>query len=156
MKIYRETQTSWFLVIALAGITATCFLAYLGSWGDDPIEKSWEVVLIAVLLLTPLLIFYNMRTVVDNKCIFIRYGIGVVRKEIELKGVRDVSIVKVPWYWGFGIKYSRKGTLYSIGLTRAVKLDFGHGFTPVMIGSRNPEALAGAINERTGKGRVRQ
>ena len=147
-EIYTEKQSSALIIILFSAFIIFMTMAFIYGWGDNPITLPVYLVMVPIMLL-PMVMFYNMRTVVDQKYIYIIYGAGFIRKVMPLKDISDVAVTKVPWYNGAGIKYTRRGKLYSINFTSAVWLKVRAG-QAVMIGSKNPELLAGEIRKRIG------
>jgi hypothetical protein len=71
----------------------------------------------AILVLVYLL-FYGMKTEVNENSIRISYGIGLIRKTIKLVDVKSVSTVSNPWYYDRGIRLIANGWLYTSAVLR--------------------------------------
>ena len=120
--------------------------AYLKQWGEHPIPLAPYIILTGLFFIV-LLLFYKLKVEIYGREIRITYGIGLVRKTIRPEGIVSVSIVKLPWYVGAGIRMLPDGMLYSLQTRTAVRLDYrgdGAGKT-VFIGTPEPEELKRAL-----------
>jgi hypothetical protein len=91
---------------------------------------------------------YGLTTTVDQKKIQLTFGIGLIRKRIEIKSIEAVKIVKSPWYFGWGIRFFPGGVLYNVGGLVGVELTLKGTERVVRIGSRNQVRLRDEILKR--------
>ena len=145
MVIYQEKQISW-LTILLVALTIGLMTVAFFHEENDSITLPWYIFLLVIFVLTILQTF-QMKTTVDSDRISIIYGIGWIRKNISLKDISEISLVRGKWREGAGIRYLIGGTLYSINFTNSVKLKFHHKLRFIRIGSKNPEQLQQAIQK---------
>jgi hypothetical protein len=68
----------------------------------------------------------------------------LIHRRILLDHVADVSVVRTPWYWGWGIRWTPWGWLWNVSGTRGVEVSFIDG-RRFRVGSDEPERLASAI-----------
>jgi hypothetical protein len=79
----------------------------------------------------------------------LRFGVGVVRKSIDLREVRSFQVVRNHWYYGWGIRLIPGGWLYNASGLGAVELSL-EGGRHVRVGTDEPEALARALSNALG------
>jgi hypothetical protein len=145
---YEKNQTGWVLVILFSLIILNLTIAYLKQSGSNPLPLNAFVALL-VLFLTAILIFYRLKIRVDNSGLHVIYGIGLVHVRINPEKVFDVRIVKSPWYYGLGIRFTPKGMLYNVQGLTAVRLSYLQGENKtVTIGSNDPERLKKVLEHK--------
>jgi len=135
---YTHTQIGYLMIVVVgAGIFLLCNFFYLH--GYQPVFIAVFIVLVVCLFLFAVL---NVR--VDSEEIKIRFGIGLIRKNFPLRDIESHSIVKNPWYYGWGIRRTPHGWLYNVSGFRAVELRMkdGKGYR---IGTNDPSGLYNAI-----------
>lgn len=103
---YKEVQFFWISIIpALLFLIFTIF-AYLYKFGTRPIPLFMTVITVVVFIII-ILLTYKMTIIIDNESIFISFGIGIIKKKIDISTVEHKSIKKtrIPWYYGMGVKF---------------------------------------------------
>lgn len=110
--IYQEKQ-SLRLILAIIFIIIITLFVWQGEIGYDKI--SFSVVLFFVLYVILVLNFYKLEIKVSQNDISAKFGIGVIIKSIKTEKIDIDTIEKVvvPWYYGIGIRYTKKGILYN-------------------------------------------
>jgi hypothetical protein len=147
---YEKNQPGWVLVILFSLIILNLTIAYLKQSGSNRLPLNAFVALL-VLFLTAILIFYRLKIRVDNNGLHVIYGIGLVHVKINPEKVFDVRIVKSPWYYGLGIRFTPKGMLYNVQGLTAVRLSYLQGKNKtVTIGSNDPERLKKVLEHKYG------
>ena len=88
----------------------------------------------------------SLTTEVTDDSIAAWFTCGLFRRRVALADVTQASVVTIPWYAGWGLRYSGGGWLYCVWGRQAGRLTLadGHAFT---IGSDEPELLQMAIEE---------
>lgn len=89
-----------------------------------------------------------MTVKVDDKKIYVKYGIGLIRKRILLDRIKSCKIVRNKWWHGFGIRYIGRGWLYNISGLNAVELEFKDNNRIIRIGTDEPTELCNAILQK--------
>jgi hypothetical protein len=143
---YRHTQIGW--VILGVGV-AIAFLAMprLPEAGTGVVGGPLLVVLAILFLL-----FSTLTVEVGRDAIRVRFGIGLIRKRIDLAEVRGWQAIRNPWYSGWGIRLlPGGGVLWNVSGYDAVELALADG-RRFRIGTDEPQALVSAI--ATGRGVV--
>jgi hypothetical protein len=139
MQPYRHTQKAsairWMLGVAVA------ILGWLAIRGG---EGSAVMLLVAAILLVTLILFASLTVEVTDTEVRLSFGLGVIRKSFQVDEIRDVSVVKNPWYYGWGIHMTPHGWLFNVAGPDAVELTFDSG-NKVRIGSDEPSRLMAAV-----------
>lgn len=139
---YRTKQTAnWIrllaLLLALTGLTLTATFGL----AKDPVAF---IGLLIVALSAVLFGFSSLHVYLSNNELRWHFGLKVFAGSARLDHVREVSIRRIAWYWGFGIRWTRHGWLWrSTGLNTVwIRLSNGK---QIGLGSDTPEELADAI-----------
>ncbi len=83
----------------------------------------------------------------DGDALRVRFGpVGVIRKSWPMSDIAAVTPVTNPWYFGFGIRHTPFGPLYTVHGRRAVEVLLLSGNT-FRIGTDEPEALTTAFEQ---------
>ena len=85
----------------------------------------------------------------------LQFGLGVIRKRFLLEEIRAYRVVKNPWYYGWGIKFTPRGWLFNVSGFSAIELEMTSGKT-YRIGTDDPEGLAIALGRALSHRRPRQ
>lgn len=152
MTPYRHRQVGWKLV---AGVTVGIVLAGWFVSSLSPATREAAPALVYALfgvLLVALLTFGALTVTVDDREIRVVFGIGLLRKTIELQDVVKCEIVGVRAFWGWGLHWTPGGWLYNVGGRDAVRLVLARE-KPVIVGTNDAPGLAAAIAARTGERR---
>lgn len=143
---YKKSQTGWIVIIIMAPIMLFLTYTYLKQWGDNPIPTI-PFILIMSLLIFCLLLFYKLTIRIEDRSIKIIYGIGIIKFSINIDILHEVTVIRTPWWYGYGIKITPKGMLYNIHGSKAVRLEYrreGKSKT-AMIGTPEPEKLKDSL-----------
>jgi hypothetical protein len=107
----------------------------------------WLVFALFALVVLGLLTYATLRVTVDARRIQARFGIGLVRKSIDLADIVRCDVVRTPSWWGWGLHWTPSGWLYNVSGRAAVRLQMASQ-RPVMIGTDEPDRLKAAIDAR--------
>jgi hypothetical protein len=147
---YDHTQTGWLMVNIMGLSIFIITLAYLNRWGSQPIPGWGFMVMVALFVLVTSL-FYKLRIRIDNEAIHIIYGIGLIHIRIRPERVDRVRVVRNPWYYGLGIRFTPRGMLYNIQGRDAVEIEYFRGISRrVCIGSDDSRNLKRFIERKYG------
>ena len=144
---YTERQISSVIIAILFGVILLSFVSYFNNWGDNPIDLSGLLIL-SLILVASLLLFFQMKTSIDNEQIRISFGIGVIKKRIAIKNIEKVTIVRNKWYSGFGIRMIKNGWLYNIKGLDAVELKMKSSKSIIRIGTADSQNLKREIDKK--------
>ncbi len=146
---YQETQTANWIISAMLSIIVFLILAYVFQWGDNPIPLSATIptVLIFVVLL---LLFFKLTITIDDTKIVASFGIGLIKKSIELEAlnIQTTEEIKTPWYFGIGMRVTKYGILYNTKPGMAIKLNYKNSEKAFLIGTDNFEEIKKVLLDR--------
>ncbi len=139
MKQYKHTQIGYFLLIVYS--IAVLFVGYLNIMTNfNPFAlASLIIVLIA------LGIFTRLTVTVDDQMIKVQFGLRIIRKAFRLNEIEVYRVVKNPWYYGWGIRFTPRGWLFNVSGFSAIELQMKNGKT-YRIGTDDPDNLAAALD----------
>ena len=132
----------------IVGSAAGFALALAVTWSLSAATLAavpWLVAALFGLLALGLLIYATLTVEVDAKQVCARFGVGFIRKSIDIADIVRCEIVRTPSWWGWGIHWTPAGWLYNVSGRAAVRLDM-RSQRPVMIGSDEAERLKAAID----------
>ena len=144
---YTERQIGWTVIVPVLGILVLLLIFYIKQWGNNPISYS-GILIISLLFIICLLLFFQMRTSVDNEKIRISYGIGLIKKTIDIHNIERIEIVRNKWYYGLGIRIIKNGWLYNIHGLNAIELKLKNSKSIIRIGTADNEKLKKEIESK--------
>jgi hypothetical protein len=100
----------------------------------------WFLLIFLVLIL----LFYKLTVTVTRQVLTVRFGIGLVKKSFELSEIEEISKIKYPVIYGYGIRRTPKGWLYNVSGKQAIELIMKNGKI-FWIGTDDPDNLERAI-----------
>jgi hypothetical protein len=144
---YRHRQVGWKLIVASAvGLILAGWLAAALSPATRAAAPGLLYGLFAVLAAAALL-FGALDVTVDDTQIRIVFGVGIVRKTIELADVVRCDLVPIKVLWGMGVHWTPSGWLYNVGGGAGVRIEMARERAAI-IGSDDAGGLAAAIATR--------
>jgi hypothetical protein len=142
--LYRRTQIAWPAVVPVA------FVGVLLTWTFVRMEFAVGLGIALVLLLVGLMLFATLTVTVTNDGLLASFGVGLVRKHVDFTDVVSFARVRNSWSNGWGIHAYPGGMLYNASGLSAVEFKLASG-RYVAIGTGDPDALATALRQATGK-----
>ena len=143
MTRYQHTQIGY-LLITLYSIVIL-FLGYVNIMTFHPLTLIGLIILLIVLG-----IFSRLTVTVDDQRIKVQFGLSIVRKSLLLKEIETHRVVKNPWYYGWGIRFTPRGWLFNVSGFSAIELQMKNGKL-YRIGTDDPINLAEALDENLNK-----
>jgi hypothetical protein len=140
---YRHTQVGTVILVSLA--IPALVLALALTAGAAPVSL---LPLLGVFLAC-MVLFGSLTVEVDRAAVSLWFGFRLIRRRFPLAEVRNVSVVRNPWYYGLGIRLLPRGWLYNVSGLDAVEIEMAGGRAH-RIGTDEPEALAAAIQRARG------
>jgi hypothetical protein len=143
--LYENTQRAWLtatgFVLGLATQTAA-----LASDVRAGRQRAWLRLLLVAFYATAMYAFSSLTVTVRRGEFTAAFASGILRRSIDLRDVESASVVTLPWYYGWGVRFTPHGLLYAVWGREAVRLEStgGKGFT---IGSPEPHLLRNAIEQ---------
>lgn len=118
------------------------FLAYMLMAS----KLNWILLTVFLLLVICLVFFATLTVEIRKNVLGISFGIGLIRKKFNLREVESCKIVKNPWYYGWGMRYTPHGWLFNVSGDKAVQLKMIGG-KKYRIGTDDPQGLLDAIQK---------
>ena len=147
MADHKEFTFGWLIFVLLVPIHLLMTYLYINDIGDRPMETNGYIIVTVTFVLIYLL-FYGLTTKITSDTITVSFGVGIIKKRVQLKRVKTVDTIKSPWYYGWGIRIIPNGTLYNISGTDGVELKFNDTNRIIRIGTRDSSALKKEIEKR--------
>jgi hypothetical protein len=96
-----------------------------------------------------LAIFATLTVAVDDRAITFEYYLGFPRMRFKIEKIAACRIVRNRWYYGWGIRYTPHGWLFSVSGLQAVEIEMKNG-KRYRIGTDDPVLLSRAIEQALG------
>ncbi len=123
MVLYKRTQ-SGIIITAILGVILIAILSVF-IWQADSKQIPWPVITtLALLFLFTLLSFYKLTITITKETIEAKFGIGIIKRVLNIKDINYESIekIKVPALYGIGIRLTPHGWLYNVSIGHAIKI----------------------------------
>ena len=122
VKTYEHTQVGYVIIagIVAAMVAIGVILANIGS--------NWIAIAVLVVLAVVLVLFHSLTVVIDGEELVVQFGPGTIRKRFKLNEIASCQAVRVPWYYGWGIRMTPQGMAFRVSGFDAVhvRLSTGH------------------------------
>ena len=141
---YRHSQIGTLIIVALV-IPIIIEIAVIFS--PAQIEKAGILILsfTAVVFLVCLILFYKLTVEIADGILRFWFGLGVIRKTINMDQIVKCQPIRISWWHGWGIHLTPNGWLYNVSGMWAVRIELKSG-KKMCIGTDEPETLAQVIN----------
>ena len=137
---YKHTQIGY-LLLTLYSI-AILFIGYFNIVTNfNPFALTGLIIILIVLGIVT-----RLTVTVDDQRIKIQFGLRIIRKSFPLKEIETYRVVKNPWYYGWGIRFTPRGWLFNVSGFSAIELQMKNG-KQYRIGTDEPDNLARALDE---------
>ena len=138
--IYKHTQIGYLFNIILS--ISLLILLFIGVvYEFTPI-----VLALFIFLLLSLVLFPSLTIEIDKTKLIIRFGLGIISKNINLENIRSCRVAKNPWYYGWRISLTPHGWLYNISGLSSVEILMKND-KRYSLGTDEPERLEYAIKQ---------
>ncbi|MDH7510093.1 MAG: hypothetical protein QHH04_03505 [Methanolinea sp.] len=136
---YEHTQAGY---LVIAAVTAVILIIIVSAIIFGPV---WVVLPVAIVMVLILAMFSTLTVSVRKDTLSLAFGpVRLFRRSWPLSGIATVTIVKNPWYYGWGIRWTPRGPLYNISGFYAVEVTLVSGKV-FRIGTDEPGELKRAI-----------
>lgn len=142
MKKFKEFQFAWWLVIAFI-VTLLLVTTPFKIQGDS----LNRLLVVSIVFITIAILFYGLKTEIDDHKIRLSFGIGLIRKTIRLDKIKTVTEVRNNWIYGWGVRFIPNGMLYNISGLKAVELTFYDSGRIIRIGTSDTKLLKNEIEK---------
>ncbi len=135
---YKHTQIGYLLLISYSA--AALFMVYLNVMVDfHPLACAGLIMVLIVLR-----VFSRLTVTIDDQIIKAEFGLRVIRKVFPLQEIEAYRVVRNPWYYGWGIRFTPRGWLFNVSGFSAIELQMKNG-KRYRIGTDDPENLARSL-----------
>ena len=137
---YEHTQVGYFIIVAIvaAMVAIGIILANKGS--------NWIAIAVLVVLAVIVVLFNNLTVVINEEELVVQFGPGIIRKRFKLNEIESCQAVRVPWYYGWGIRLTTQGMVFRVSGFDAVQVRLITG-KEYLIGTDVPQELEEAIGQ---------
>ena len=145
---YSRSQTGWIMMVIMPVLSLFMAFSYYYQWGDEPITETYAIIIISIFLLI-MLLFFKLTISISGKVVQAKFGIGLIKFNLKIDELHSAEIVRFPWWYGWGIRFTPQGMMYNIWGRNAVKMTFttkGKKKKSVLLGTDQPEELLKHIN----------
>lgn len=136
--MYRRTQFGT-LIVSLLGASILIPVLITIRTGSQPVLSAMIGLLCGALFL-----FHSLTVEITSDDLIVRFGPGLIRKRFSLQQIRDVAVVRNRWYYGWGIRFTPHGWLYTVSGLDAVQIRLENG-KQYRIGTNHPIELSRAL-----------
>jgi len=137
---YKHTQVGYLTITVMAAVMVLIGVV-LASAGIN-----WIAIGVLVVIAVVLVLFSSLTVVIGEDEVEVRFGPGPISKRFKLNEVESCQVVKNHWYYGWGIRLTPHGVLYSVSGFDAVEIKLRTG-KKVRIGTDVPQQLEEAIRQ---------
>ncbi|MFK7846182.1 MAG: hypothetical protein AB8G77_12855 [Rhodothermales bacterium] len=140
--IYRHTQigyTSLALIFPL--LLGVLFVLFFGE-PALPMKIVFSIITIPCLLIS--LFLYGLTITVDNQYLSWHFGLKSFSKKIKLENIKGVEVVDDTKAFGYGMRFTQRGTLYNVSGKRAVAIRLETPWKKdkeILLGTDRPDEL---------------
>jgi len=138
MNAYKHTQVGVFLIISYSAVILLLGILFIVT-DFNPIALVGLTIMLIVLGL-----FATLTVQIGAQKIRIHFGFGLVRKDFLIKEIVGYRVVENPWTYGWGIRFTPRGWLYSVSGFSAIELQMKSGKF-YRIGTDDPSGFARAL-----------
>lgn len=141
MPGYHHTQVGW----QVYGVCVPLICTFLYAGG---VQDAQTYGLVLTITAVAFLLFGWLTVGIGERLLFIKFGIGLIRRSISLNTIRGIAPITNRWWYGWGIRFTPHGMLYNVAGFRAVELLLDDG-RRVRIGTDEPDTLVRALQNAT-------
>jgi hypothetical protein len=143
IKRYEHTQFGYFITIAIvaAMVAVGIIMADMGI--------NWIAAAVLVVLAVIVVLFHRLTVVINEEELVVQFGPGVIRKRFKLNEIESCQAVKIPWYYGWGIRATPQGMVFRVSGFHAVQVKLTSG-KEFLIGTDVPQELEEAVRQIIG------
>lgn len=143
MTNYRHTQFGTFTIVAV-GSGAFLALMVTLSATVGPAALGVGLTTIALVMAALVVFFWSLTVEVTDEHLRLWFGPGLIRKTFSAREIRAARQVRNKWYYGWGIRLTPHGWLFSVTGLDAVEIELTSGRS-YRIGTDDPVGLLAAV-----------
>ena len=101
---------------------------------------------VLVVLAVVVALFHSLTVVISEEELVVKFGPGVINKRFKLNEIQSCQAVRIPWYYGWGIRATPQGMVFRVSGFHAVQIRLTTG-KEFLIGTDVPQELEEAIGQ---------
>jgi uncharacterized membrane protein YdbT with pleckstrin-like domain len=140
IKRYEHTQVGYVIIIAMVAAMVAVGIILVNQASD------WIAIAVLGVLAVILVLFHSLTVVINEEELVVQFGTGTIRKRFRLNEIESVQAIRVPWYYGWGIRGSPQGMVFRVSGFDAVHVKLSAG-KEYLIGTDVPQELDQAIRQ---------
>ena len=142
--MYSKTQYGKVIISITLVFIIMVIVLYDELKSSDPIGEIASLSTMFFFIIVALL-FYRLKVEVNAQEIILTFGVGIIKKRIDINQIQSVESVKNKFWFGWGIRLTPHGWLWNIAGYDAVELTFNHDKRKFRIGCKDSSELKSAI-----------
>ena len=140
IKRYEHTQFGYFIVVAIVAAMVAIGIIMVDT------GVNWIAATVLVVLAVIVALFHSLTVVISGDELVVKFGPGVIRKQFKLNEIESCQAVRIPWYYGWGIRLTPQGMVFRVSGFHAVQIRLISG-KEYLIGTDVPQELEEAIRQ---------
>ena len=140
IKRYEHTQVGYFIIVAIVATMVAIGIILANT------SFNWIAIAVLVVLAVVVLLFHSLTVVISREELVVQFGPGVIRKRFKLNEIELCQAVRIPWYYGWGIRATPQGMVFRVSGFHAVQIRLNTG-REFVIGTDVPQELEEAIRQ---------
>ena len=101
---YNETQYTYLLLIFVLSIFPEIIIYFLIDNKSEAETFLFTILTSGFIGILLGLLFYKLTITITENYIIAKFGIGIIKKQIEIADIKIVEAIQIPWYTGIGIR----------------------------------------------------
>ena len=140
IKRYEHTQVGYFIIVAIVA-TMVAIGIIMANAGVN-----WIAAIVLVVLVVVLALFHSLTVIISGEELVVQFGPGAIRRRFKLNEIESCQVVRIPWYYGWGIRLTPQGMVFRVSGFHAVQIRLNTG-REFVIGTDVPQELEEAIRQ---------
>ena len=144
--LYFENQYFSILIVLLLLASLTLIILNVLNIGTKPIPTLYGI-FIQLFFWLIIVLFYRLSMTITKDYIFLKFGIGLIKKRIKIPDIDRNKIERyyIPWYYGMGIRLLKNGVIFNTSFGKSIKLIVKN--KTLIIGTKNYSEIKKIITE---------
>jgi len=143
---YEHSQIGYLTICVLFG--AAVFVAVMGIIAPADQSGLRLTAVIEMILLICAILFSKLTIKIDDETLRACFAMGFICKKVPLAEIAMCELIRIRWWYGWGIRLTPYGWLYNVSGLDAVAITLGNG-RKFALGTDDPHGLVAAIRRST-------
>ncbi len=140
VKRYEHTQVGYFIIVAIVAAMVAIGIILVNT------GVNWIATTVLVVLAVVVVLFHRLTVVISGEELVVKFGPGVISRRFKLNEIESCQAVRIPWYYGWGIRLTPQGMVFRVSGFHAVQIRLITG-KEYLIGTDVPQELEEAIRQ---------